>query len=539
MDGLPAVYNSTEHYLAKIALGMGAGKTIDPGIYIYPTFYTYFLLFLFGFLYLLGSSFGFFETSYDFAVQFLIDPSVFYILTRAINVGISLATIYLLYKTLKTLFSDNVARIGAGLMAISYYMIRFSDFATADTVLIFFSTLTILYMYKLEHSENLKNYFFAGIFAGLAIGSKYNAGFLVAGLLLAVFLKWRTQNIPIGPALGLSSGGVVLGFIITNPLWLVFPKRFYQGWQIISAQMYSAVSSERGDPFLWEILKLIQDEMLIGFLFIVATFYFFFRGENKHYPGLVVIVLTFIFVGTWTKKGIDYLFAAFPAWIILSSIFIDQISQKYIRTISVKYLLILIIILPSIIGALYQSILYINQDTREQTTNWLIRNIDYDQKVCYDNSHIDFGVFDIQRYLSYGASIDQLPDPVKQKLQSYSTDPRQINFVPILVSNASCTLKTDNPYETESVRYRRRALTELIELNTTILISNSWFYNSYATVKMREYPLGVQIGIREVQDFYQQIFQNFQPIKQFKPGFWTPGPEISIYNLNQMRHKIE
>ncbi len=223
----------------------------------------------------------------------------------------------------------------------------------------------------------------------------------------------------------------------------------------------------------------------------------------------------------------------------MSSAFADQISRKHIQKTAYKTILILLIFLPSFFGAVHQVILYINQDTREQATEWLISNIEHDQKVCYDNYHIDLGVFDIQRYLSYGASVDKLPDPVKQSLQIFSTDPRQINFVPILVANPSCTLKTDNPYETESVRNRRRVLRELLRLNTTILISNSWYYNSYLSVNLKDYPLGVQIGIKDVQDFYEQLFQNFKSVKIFKPNFCTPGPEIGIYNLNQMRPKEE
>jgi len=534
-DGLPAVYNSTEHFLAKIALGMGATKTIDPEIYIYPTFYTYFLFLLFSCLYLIGYLLGTFGTIYDFAVRFLIDPTVFYALARTVNVGLSLATIYILYKSLKSHFSEQVATIAAALMAVSFYMIRFSMFATADTLLIFFSTLAILYFYFLERSIKLRTYFYAGLFSGLAIAAKYNAGFLVVGLLIAVFQYRRTQESNIWAVFGSSLGGVAIGFFITNPLWLVYPQRFYQGWQLISAQMYSAVSSEHGVPFLWEMFKLIQDELVIGFLFILSTLYFLFRAEKKDYPGLVVIVLTFLFVGTWKKKGIDYLFVAYPAWIIITSVFIDQLFRKFIRRQSLKIVILLFIFTPSFIVALHQSILYINNDTREKATEWLIANIDHKQKICYDNSHNDFGVFDIQKYLSYGASVAKLPDIVRQKLQAFSKDPRQINFIPIIISSPSNTLRTDNPYEAEASQYKRRSLNELIQLNTTFLISNSWYYQSFLSVNLKDYPPRIQTGIKEVQIFYQQLLQNYKPVKVFSPDLWTSGPEISIYVLNEKR----
>jgi hypothetical protein len=294
---------------------------------------------------------------------------------------------------------------------------------------------------------------------------------------------------------------------------------------------------ERGTPFLWEMFKLIQDELVIGLLFIVSTIYFLFRAEKRHYPGLVIVLLTFLFVGTWKKKGIDYLFVAFPAWIIMCSVFIDQLFRKYKRINSLKIVTLLLIFVPSILVALHQSILYINQDTREKTTEWLIANIDHHQKICYDNSHNDFGVFDIQKYLSYGASVDKLPDVIKQKLLLFYKDPRQINIVPIIVSNPSNTLKTDNPYEREAAQYKRRSLSELIQLNTTVFISNSWYYHSFLSADLQDYPPSIQSGIKEVQIFYQQLFQNYKPVKKFSPDLWTPGPEIRIYFLNEMRQK--
>ncbi len=39
-DGLPAVYNPTEYFLAKIALSMGARFSPDPLFYMYPPFYS-------------------------------------------------------------------------------------------------------------------------------------------------------------------------------------------------------------------------------------------------------------------------------------------------------------------------------------------------------------------------------------------------------------------------------------------------------------------------------------------------------------------
>ena len=51
IDSLPAVNNSTEYFLAKIALNFGAQKSIDPGIYISYILFLSIIFFIRCFLY--------------------------------------------------------------------------------------------------------------------------------------------------------------------------------------------------------------------------------------------------------------------------------------------------------------------------------------------------------------------------------------------------------------------------------------------------------------------------------------------------------
>ena len=535
LDGLPAVFNSTEYFLAKTVLSMGAAKSIDPGFYIYPTLYTYFLLVLYGALYLIGSLLGFFQTQYDFAVQFLVDPSAIYLVSRLVNVLLSLTIILIIYQFLNRVATRFAAKLAAAFMALSLYMIKFSAYATADTILILFSALAIIYLYKLAEPSTSKDFFFAGLFCGLAIAAKYNAGFLLVGLAVAIFQQWRRNEINLYQRLGLSFGGVAVGFFITNPLWLIYPEKFYSGFRLVSSQMFDAVSAERGIPFIWEMVTLIESELVIGVLFILATVYYLFKRDYKHYPVLIVIILTFLYVGTWTKKGIDYLFPIFPAWVILSAMFVDHLRYKYFQHKSITRLLLLITIVPSLFMAGYQVIVYVNEDTREQTTDWLIENIKENQRVCYDNYHNDLGVFDIQKYISYGASADQLPEIIKKNLQGYANDPRQLNLTPILVRNPNNRTGNIDSYEDIAAQHKRRELEDLVKSGTSVLVTNSWYLESYLSIEIDKYPPVVQRGIKEVQTFYKQLYQNYEPVRVVEPGIWEAGPTLNIYELNKRR----
>ena len=147
-DGLPAVYNSTEYYYAKYALSMGARHSLDPQIsnysvfnptlFIYPMFYQYLTLIEYVLIFLIGSFFSLFKNSYDFAIQFLISPSVFYIVSRLVNVFASMFTIFIVYKKMSKIFSEQIGYISASTFTVSFYMIISSQQAVSDTWLLLF-----------------------------------------------------------------------------------------------------------------------------------------------------------------------------------------------------------------------------------------------------------------------------------------------------------------------------------------------------------------------------------------------------------------
>ncbi len=111
--GLPAAYNSTEYFLSKTTLGMGARQSIDPLIYIYPTAYMYILAGLYGVLYISGTVIGIFSNTGDFAIRYLIDPSLFYLAGRVTNILFSLLTVLILYVRSQKLFGETTARFAA------------------------------------------------------------------------------------------------------------------------------------------------------------------------------------------------------------------------------------------------------------------------------------------------------------------------------------------------------------------------------------------------------------------------------------------
>jgi len=531
-DGLPAVYNSTEYFLSKITLNMAAHFSLDPSNYIYPALYNYFLLIIYGIYFFLGLFYGVFPNGYVFAVQFLVDPSGFYIFARSVNVLISLATVVVIYHFLRRYKGESLARITAIIAVLNLHLIQFSAFATADTILVFFSSLSVLSIYRLYHAPSNKNFFFSGLFCGLAIAAKYNAAVIIIGLIVAHHQIWSLRKTKYShTALSLLSG-IVLGFLITNPYWLLQPQKYIEGFQIISQQMYSAVSLHHGINYLWEIMTLIKNELLLGILFIISTGFIIWKERKKQLPFILIVLVAFIYVGSWRKKGIDYLFAIFPIWFIFSAIFIQYVSEHICKKRRTRVILFLLLFAPSTLMACYNALLHIRMDTREQVTDWIITFLDKDSTICYDNTHYDLGLFDIDRYISYGKGSMYLPAKVKKYLEAFRDHERNIKFLPILSEDSTNVRNVTSSYEIEQSRYRRKTLPELINEKADYFITNSNYYQPYLQVSSDEYNPVIRKRIDHVQIFYYYLFANYKPIVVFTPGLWAKGPELRIYQLN-------
>ncbi|UCF65203.1 MAG: glycosyltransferase family 39 protein [bacterium] len=533
-DGLPAAYNSTEYFLAKTALGMGARQSLDPLVYVYPTLYAYLLLGLYVIIYVTGMLIGAFSNSVDFAVQFLINPSVFYLTGRTVNVLLSTLTVFIFYSQTRKLFGEASGRFAALTAGLSYYFVFYSRFAVADTLLILFSTLATVFILRAYLEPSWRNYAGAGVFTGLAIGTKYNAGFLVLGVLVVFILQrvekrqpdlWKNVLV-----LGLS---LLAGFFVFNPLWIGKFFDFWSGYRLISAQMQSAVALYTGKNYLWEMSQIIQHELVIGIGFFIGMLVAAIRRKAVHVILLLPIMFTFIYVGSWQKKGVDYLLAVFPAWILLFSLWLESLWLRFENRPTLKYVLFFLVFMPSVFMGLYQNILALNQDTREQATAWIMNHVEKDQKICYENYTFDLGLFDIRRYTEYGAGAAQLPDAVKQRVLDFADHPRGISRVPNQIKLDSGVVDFDNPYDAEVAGYGRKSLEQLQDEGVRYFISNSWYYGPYLGTDIEQFSAVMQQRIAEVRQFYRDIETTGRRIKIFQPDFWHPGPAITVYDISK------
>jgi hypothetical protein len=178
--------------------------------------------------------------------------------------------------------------------------------------------------------------------------------------------------------------------------------------------------------------------------------------------------------------------------------------------------------------------LIVRNDTRELATVWLMSNLEKNDHICYDNTHYDLGLFDVDRYISYGKGATYLPLRVKEELEAFRDHERNVGFIPILFEDSTRVLSAANEYELQLATYQRKTLNQLFDEKVDYLIINSNFYSPYLEQSTQRFSPFIQKRIQDIQNFYQYLFNNFEPHMDFRSSFWTKGPDLYIYRFNTM-----
>lgn len=543
--GLPAVYHTDEPYLVKNALWMGAHRSLKPFFYTYPTLYSYLLLIAYGIYFVLGSIFGAFRDAMDFGVQFIVNPTNFYLIGRGISVIFGTATGILVYF----LGNDSYNSKKIGLLAALFLMISYahkfhSQTAVPDVTMIFFATLAMLFIIKIP-SGGWKLYLFAGLFAGFSISTKYNSGFLVIAILVAHIIALRQQTkfkiikIFLDKRLWLAYGACLVAFFAASPYWILDVGSYIQEFRNITAHMSSGHLGEtEGIPWLWVLTSAAKRELLLGVVYFVGFGYAIIKRKSSDIIFLGFILPTFLYVGSWEKKGLDYLYPIFPVLAILAARFLISISSKTNTLQKLSYLIIFLVVIPTGIKSSWHTFKMTRKDTRTIAQNWIEENIPSGTRIGFDWYTFDPNLFDPTKYtddsgISGEVGNQALINRINQKIG----DRRIYNLIPIFEHEEATiwegippTIKSewqDNSYVQEIFSIRCKSVSDLKKEGVEYVMISSFSYD------MPEPSPGKPIYYfyKRREKTYNEIMKTayLEKIITSRPSHL--GPTIKIYSL--------
>ena len=182
--GFPARTHPDESVIYRSAVQMIKTRNLHPQTFLYPSFYIYLQALLYKAVFFIGKLRGMFQNFSD------IHHLTLYFWGRFLTVLISTGTIFLTYLSGRRLFNQTTALLSALFVSVSFLHWQNSFFITTDSPMGFWVLLSFLMSVLILTGEpKLGPYLLNGLFIGLAIGTKYNAVFILLPLIVAHLYK--------------------------------------------------------------------------------------------------------------------------------------------------------------------------------------------------------------------------------------------------------------------------------------------------------------------------------------------------------------
>jgi 4-amino-4-deoxy-L-arabinose transferase-like glycosyltransferase len=182
--GFPIITHPDEPVIYGSAVNMIKTRNLHPKTFLYPSFYIYLQALLYKAVFFIGKLRGIFQNFSD--VSYL----TLYFWGRFLTVVMSTGTIFLTYLLGRRLLNQTAALLSALFVSLTFLHLKNSFLITTDSPMGFWVLLSFLMSaFILTGEPKLRHYLLNGLFIGLAIGTKYNAVFILLPLIAAHLFK--------------------------------------------------------------------------------------------------------------------------------------------------------------------------------------------------------------------------------------------------------------------------------------------------------------------------------------------------------------
>ncbi|MCX6551165.1 MAG: glycosyltransferase family 39 protein, partial [Acidobacteria bacterium] len=193
---------------------------LNPHFFSYPSFFLYVVAALYSAYFWLGRAFGWFASEAAFLHQSVVHVGPFVLMARLVSVAAGTATVWVLFRTARRLFDQTTALVAALFLAFAVLHVRDSHFGVTDVTAALFLLVSFLFVVRLADTENLRDLVMAGLTAGLAASTKYNAALIVLPAFWVLVgpgsrrpATWTRRGLGVATY----GGTALVGFLLASP----------------------------------------------------------------------------------------------------------------------------------------------------------------------------------------------------------------------------------------------------------------------------------------------------------------------------------
>ena len=285
--GLPGLFVGDEKSLVGGALKMIYERNIFPvlepdtfRLLYYPVLLPWILLIFFApytiFVYLTGD----FSSLAVLRDNFILNPEIFFLIGRIVNVFFATSLVFLIYQVGKKIFSKPIGLLSALLYTVSWLPIHQGHFVKHWNIGAVFGLLIVFLAFLILKNPSKKNYALAGLMAGLAGFTDYI--FAIYGLIfLAIhflFLPGLWRDKLLSRRLWIF---IFLSAFIFSLAVITYPQEFYR----LALGEDSTVSAVKSLAGFWQVVKdifstLYNLETVILLLSLIGGLFLMFRNKK-------------------------------------------------------------------------------------------------------------------------------------------------------------------------------------------------------------------------------------------------------------------
>ncbi|MCC7263163.1 MAG: glycosyltransferase family 39 protein [Candidatus Latescibacteria bacterium] len=331
--GYPDYVGTDERLIVKEVVHFFDDSTLRPGHYNYPAFYSYlyagalYVCRLFGGL----DSVAGLQLPMGFALTFNI--VLFALVGRWLSLLAGVALVGLTYLLGCRAYDRRVALGGALFAACSTTLVGYARLALPELTMALLATAACYCWVDIAQRGRRVMYVAGGLLAGLAISTKYNAGVVLAGLVVAHLLRWRQEReggFRIHLDLALAGGVCVLAFLAGSPYWAISFGEYHQA--LLNVQSNTQFSSQAPVAWPWLLLlkSLWSSELAWGAIATLGCGYAMWRRQSADWVLLAVVLSGFLYVGSWQRTSLHYLIFRAPlAGLLGARLVLDQLREHH------------------------------------------------------------------------------------------------------------------------------------------------------------------------------------------------------------------
>lgn len=380
--GLPSIYHQDEPIIVNHAMAIGTAGW-NTHFFVVPPFTIYLLFFLYAGFFLVGHFAGLFHGKTDFAIWFLKDPSLFYLMGRfGLGVLFGTANVFLLGKLGKRFFSERAGIFAALFLALVLIHVQHSHYIYPDIPLTFIATVFVYCSILLLNVPSTKNYLCAGFAWGWGLATKYTAFYFLPAFLIVHFLVSDKK------ILGAKSLKKVALFGLCSVfLYAAIAPYTFLDWAGFYTQVLRQAGAESPTGLTHHLFYSVMGGTgILFFALALIGFVSLVRKKQKEAVVLGAFFLSYYFINVFFSQPFArYMLPVIPVLALSAGLGAEVLFGERLRCRWLARGVVLLALLEAAIPTGYSDALFFRQDTRTQCMKWFERNVGSGSVIVVDN----------------------------------------------------------------------------------------------------------------------------------------------------------